>query len=73
MKCSRFYALLDRPLDGTVKDGFVIIVHAKNETPVDHDSKIVETPNGSVIVAIEILILVLLLQIRSAERFKADK
>src|SRR5205814_10004178 len=68
-----FNALLDGPFDGPVKDGFVIIVHAKNEAPIDHDPKIVQTLDSSMIVSIQILILVLLLQIRSAERFKANK
>ena len=73
MKCSGFNSLLDGPCDGTVKDGFVIIVHAKNEAPIDHDAKIVETLDSSAIVSLQILILVLCLQIRRAQRFKANK
>src|SRR5712692_4465427 len=73
VKGGRFNALLNRPGDGTVKDRFVIIVHAKYEAPVDHDSQVVEAPDGRTVVSIEILILMLLLQIGSAERFKPDK
>src|SRR5438270_9477395 len=65
-----FHSLLDGPFDGTLKDGFVIIVHAKNKAPIDHDPKIVETLDSSAIVSIQILILVLFLQIRRTERFK---
>src|ERR1700694_4627203 len=73
VKGGRFNALLNRPGDGTVKDRFVIVGHAKNEAPVDHDSKVVEAPDGRTVVTIEILILVLLLQIGSAERLKSDE
>ena len=49
MKGSGFYALLDGPFDGTVKDGFVIIVHAKNEAPIDHDTKIVQPAEQGIV------------------------
>ena len=73
MKRSRLNALLDRPFDRAVKDRFVVIVHAKNEAPVYHHPEIVKAPDSSAIVSIEILILVLLLQIRRVERLKSNK
>src|SRR6266567_1660140 len=73
VKGSGFNSLLDGPFHGTIKDGFVIIVHAKHKTPVDHDSKIMQTLDSSVIVSIQILVFVLFPQIRRAERFKTHK
>src|SRR5437660_1437037 len=73
MKGRRFYALLDRPLDRTIKDAFIIVVHAEDEATVDHDAKIVQTLDSHVIISIEILILMLLLQVRRAQCFETNK
>src|SRR6266480_66783 len=73
MKRSRFNSLLDRPLDRPVKNRLVVIVHAKNEAPVYLHPQIVKPPDSGTIVWIEILILVLLLQIRRVERLKSNK
>src|SRR5262245_15399563 len=39
MKGCRLDSLLDRPFDRPLKDRLVVIVHAENETPVDHDTQ----------------------------------
>src|SRR5579859_7821888 len=72
VKRSSLDSLIDRPFDCTIKNRFVIIIHAKNEASVYHDPKIVKTPDGGAVVSIEILILVLLLQIRRAQSFEPD-
>ena len=60
MERSSLNPLANRPLDSAVKYSFIIIVHTKNEAPIYHDPKIVKSPNGGVVVTIEILVFMLL-------------
>jgi hypothetical protein len=44
--------LFDSPFHGSVKNGFIIIVHAEDEAAVHHHTEIVESPDRGGIISI---------------------
>ena len=66
-------SLPDRPLDGPLEDGRVVLVHAKNEAAIDHHSQVVETSYCLPVVAAEILELALGLETLRVQRLEADE
>jgi hypothetical protein len=73
VKGRRLDALADRPVDRALEDVGVVSVHPEHEAAVDHDTVIVEPPDGRIIVAVEILELALLAEIRGAQRLEPDE
>ena len=66
-------ALLDRPLDGALEDGFVVLVHAEDEAGVDHHAELVQAADGGGVIPVQVLSFVLLAQVFGVERLEADE
>ena len=66
-------ALLDRPVNRAVENSRVVIVHTKDKAAIDHHAQFVQPPDGGVVVAVQVLMLVLLAQVCRVERLEADK
>src|SRR6266508_6881587 len=73
MERGGFDALFDRPFHGPVKNGFIVIVHTEDETRIDHHTEVMKSSNRLCVIPIQVLIFVLLYQIRRVESFKSNK
>src|SRR5438045_172930 len=68
-----FNALRYRPFDGTVKYGFVVMIHTKDKTAVAHHPQVMKALDGGVVIAVEVLMFTLLQQTFRIERLEADE
>jgi hypothetical protein len=65
--------VLDAPFDGPLEDRLVIVVHAEDETAIDHDAEAVQALRDRGIVATDVLALVALDEITCRQRLEPDK
>jgi hypothetical protein len=72
VKRCRRYSLLDGPIHGSSKN-VLVVIHAEDEAPVDHDAEVMESVGDRGVVASEVLALVAARQIARRERLEADK
>ena len=52
MECGCLDPLPYSPLHRPVKDAFIVFIHPKNETRIDHNPKIMQAVNGFCIILV---------------------
>src|SRR6185503_32052 len=62
-----------RPFHSAAENRLIIIIHAKDKAAIDHDSEVVQSPHGGVVVVPDILHFSLSVQITQAGCFKSHK
>ena len=68
-----FDPLLDRPLDRPLEDVRAVVVHAEDKAAVDHHTEVVQPPDGRRVVAADVLVFPLLLQVVAVDGLEADE
>src|SRR4051794_35781145 len=63
----------DRPLDRTVEDARVVVVHPEHEAAVDHDAEVVQAADHRRVVAVDVLPLALVEEIGAVDGLEADE
>ena len=73
MECGGFDPLVDRPFDRSVENALIVVIHAEDEACIHHHTKLMQPSDGSRVIPVQVLIFVLLHQVRGTKRLKADK
>ena len=73
MKRRGLDTLSDGPIYGSLEYGLVVLVHAEDETGVDHDTEIMQAFDGLIVASVEVRVLVLGSQAVLVERLESNE
>ena len=65
--------LSDCPLDCSVENALIVIIHPEDKAGVDHHAQVVQPSDGSRIIPVQVLIFMLLHQVSGTKSLKAHE
>jgi hypothetical protein len=73
VECCGLESSTDGPIDRSLENGLIVLVHAEDEAGVDHDPKVVEAFDGLIVASMEIGVFVLSAQALFIECLESDE